>query len=78
MGYADLTGNVWLTADVPAIFISDRGADSDPWREEERPLCSLKGPAAGRVVRALDRLSFTVRDGSQRRFHGLAENLVVS
>lgn len=52
-GYADLTGNLYLVSDEPAIYLSDRGAERDPWREEGRALHSLKGRAAGRVVRAL-------------------------
>jgi hypothetical protein len=51
-GYADLTGNLRLVLDRPAAFIETVGAKSSPWREE-RPLRSLKGPTAGRVVRAL-------------------------
>jgi hypothetical protein len=50
--YADATGNLRLVIDRPAVFISTQGKDADPWREE-RPLHSLKGRAAGRVVRAL-------------------------
>jgi len=53
VGYADMTGNIWLAVDTPAIFISDRGADSNPWREGGQSLRSLKGSTAGRVVRAL-------------------------
>lgn len=50
--YLDLTGNIWLTSDRPAVFIESKGADSDP-RREERPARSLKGAKAARVVRAL-------------------------
>jgi hypothetical protein len=52
IGYADATGNLRLELEKPALFVSLNGANSDPWREE-RPLLSLKGPTAGRVVRAL-------------------------
>jgi hypothetical protein len=52
IAYADLTGNMYLTTEKPAIFIRDQGARADPWREE-RAIHSLKGPAAGRVVRGL-------------------------
>ena len=52
IGYADLTGTVYLTAKEPALFIRDQGAIVDPWREG-RAIHSLKGPTAGRVVRAL-------------------------
>lgn len=51
-GYADATGNLRLVLDRPAVFIEAVGASSNPWREG-RPLRSLKGPTAGRVVRAL-------------------------
>ena len=51
-GYADSTGNLRLVLDEPAVFIERAGANSSPWREN-RPLHSLKGPAAARVVRAL-------------------------
>lgn len=51
-GYADATGNLRLVLDRPAVFIETVGAKTSPWRDE-RPLRSLKGPTAGRVVRAL-------------------------
>jgi hypothetical protein len=50
--YADATGNLRVVASDPAIFLEGRGADQDPDRQP-RPLRSLKGAAAGRVVRAL-------------------------
>lgn len=50
--YADATGNLRIVVSDPAIFLEARGADRDPDREP-RPLRSLKGAAAGRVVRAL-------------------------
>ncbi len=50
--YVDLTGNLLLMVDDPAVFIKRQGADSDPWRSE-RPARSLKGVKATRVVRAL-------------------------
>lgn len=52
-GYIDATGNLLLTADRPAIYLADRGADRDPWRGPGRPRGTLKGPPAARVVRAL-------------------------
>jgi hypothetical protein len=52
-GYIDATGNIRIVADVPAIFLSDRGADRDPWRGPGRPTATLQGRAAARVVRAL-------------------------
>jgi hypothetical protein len=50
--YADATGNVRIALPKPGLFIEAEGARKDPTREK-RPLASLKGPAAGRVIRAL-------------------------
>ena len=52
-GYVDLTGNVQLASERPALLIRDRGADRDPWRGPGRPRGTLKGQPAARVVRAL-------------------------
>jgi MarR family len=52
VGYVDLTGNVRVAADRPALFVRTTGAEHDP-RREERPARTLKGAKAGRVVRAL-------------------------
>ena len=51
ISYADSTGNLRLSADRPAIFIETQGADKNPFREN-RPLQSLKGNRAARVVRS--------------------------
>ncbi|MGH2720513.1 MAG: hypothetical protein ACRDJO_02760, partial [Actinomycetota bacterium] len=51
-GYADATGNLRVAVDRPAVLIELTGAQSSPWRDD-RPLRSLKGRSAGRVVRAL-------------------------
>lgn len=53
VGYADATGNMWVTADRPAVHIRDVGAGRDPWRGAGRPRGSLKGPTAARLIRAL-------------------------
>lgn len=50
--YLDSTGNLRLALERPAVFLQTEGAAKDPAREP-RPLASLRGPAAGRVVRAL-------------------------
>jgi hypothetical protein len=50
--YADETGNLRVVIGDPAVFVESRGADRDPERRP-RPLRSLKGSAAARVVRAL-------------------------
>lgn len=52
-GYIDATGNILVRADDPALFVSDRGADRDPWRGRGRPRGSLRGEPAARIVRAL-------------------------
>lgn len=51
-GYFDMTGNLRLALDHPAILIETQGASSNPWTQD-RPLRSLKGPTAGRIIRAL-------------------------
>lgn len=53
VGYVDATGNLLITTKQPAIFISDRGEDRDPWRGTGRPRGTLRGEPAARVVRAL-------------------------
>ena len=50
--YMDATGNLRIVVSDPAVFLDGRGADRDPDRKP-RALRSLKGAAAGRVVRAL-------------------------
>ena len=52
VSYADATGNIRVVTSKPAVFLESRGADKDPDRQP-RPLRSLKGAAAARVVRAL-------------------------
>lgn len=52
LGYLDLTGNVRLAVSEPGLFIETQGASEDPDRNE-RPARSLRGPKAGRLVRAL-------------------------
>lgn len=50
--YFDMTGNLRLALDDPAMLVEKQGAQSNPWTQD-RPLRSLKGPTAGRIVRAL-------------------------
>jgi hypothetical protein len=52
ISFADATGNVRIVASSPAIFLEGVGSEHDPERQV-RPLHSLRGAAAGRVVRAL-------------------------
>jgi len=53
LSYADAAGNVRLSVEQPGLFISDRGADRDPWRGPGRPQATLTGDPAARVVRAM-------------------------
>ena len=52
VGYIDLTGNIRVAQDKPALFVHTTGAERDP-RREERPARTLKGAKAGRIVRTL-------------------------
>jgi len=52
LSYVDATGNMRIVVDSPAIFLSERGEDRDPWRRG-RPRGTLKGEPAARVTRAL-------------------------
>lgn len=53
ISYIDATGNMRVRSSAPALFLSDHGADSDPWRGPGRPRGTLKGEPAAKVVRAL-------------------------
>lgn len=53
LAFADATGNVRLEASAPGLFIADHGADTDPWRGPGRPLGTLKGEPAARIVRTV-------------------------
>jgi len=52
LGYADLTGNVCLSLSEPGLYIETTGATENP-EPQARDRKSLKGPKAGRLVRAL-------------------------
>jgi len=52
ISYADATGNLSLVADSPALWVTATGAAHDP-NVMSLPLRSLKGPRAGRALRAL-------------------------
>lgn len=52
VGYVDLTGNAHLVLSAPGLYIETHGASEDPDRTN-RPARSLRGPKAGRIVRAL-------------------------
>jgi hypothetical protein len=53
ISYADTTGNLCLRIERPWLFIRERGASRDPGRGRGRPLGTLAGLPAARVVRAL-------------------------
>ena len=73
ISYADATGNVRIAVDRPALFIELQGADRNPWAED-RPVKSLRGPAAAAVVRALCdfRPPYGVRELAERAGLSLA------
>lgn len=51
MGWFDLTGNLRLRLDRPALFLDRAGADRSGFRDPaDRLLKSLRGPAAAKVV----------------------------
>lgn len=52
LNYLDLTGNIRLVTIRPGLYIENSGADEDP-EPTPGPKRSLRGPKAGRVVRAL-------------------------
>lgn len=53
INYCDLTGNLWLRSDRPALLLDKDGAARNPWPEEARDLKGLRGSRAARVVRGL-------------------------
>lgn len=67
ISYLDLTGNTWIQLRHPYVLIDRQGADRDP-DPPRRGLRSLKGPKAGRIVRALcdDRPPVGVRELARR------------
>lgn len=52
IGYMDLTGNRWLALERPGLLVETSGAAKDP-SPAERPIRTLKGAKAARIVRAL-------------------------
>lgn len=63
LSYVDATGNIRVEVPSPGLYLSDRGADKDPWRGPGRPRGTLKGAPAAKVVRAVVDIagSWTVR-----------------
>ena len=64
LSYVDATGNVRVEIQTPGLFMSDRGADRDPWRGPGRPRGTLKGAPAAKIVRAITDLGgpWTIRE----------------
>jgi hypothetical protein len=52
LNYLDLTGNLRLVLSRPALYLDTQGAVADPTPAQD-PKRSLRGPKAGRIVRAL-------------------------
>ena len=52
VNYLDTTGNVRLVLERPGVYLEAHGADVNPFPADE-PTRSLRGPKAGRIVRAL-------------------------
>ncbi|NKE58203.1 hypothetical protein FXN61_15795 [Lentzea sp. PSKA42] len=61
MGWFDLTGNLRLRLDDPAVFLDRTGAERSGFRDPaDRLLKSLRGPAAAKVVLELAETSLPV------------------
>lgn len=67
--YADATGNIRLVLDRPAVFIANSGAERDPV-PDDRPLRSLKGETAARVVLVLFDADMPVKLGDLAKESG--------
>lgn len=52
VGYIDMTGNVLLQLDRPALYVRSSGKERNPWLGG-RPVRSLRGSKAARIVRLL-------------------------
>lgn len=52
VSYLDLTGNAHIVLQEPGLFVETQGESRDPYRRE-RPVRTLRGTKAGRVIRAL-------------------------
>lgn len=52
ISYIDATGNARVVSDQPALVLTARGAEKNPW-PGDKSLQSLRGPGAARAVRAL-------------------------
>lgn len=75
LGWFDLTGNLRLRLDEPAVFLDRTGAERSGFRDPaDRLLKSLRGPAAAKVVLELSETSLPVgvRDLAERAQVGVA------
>lgn len=75
LGWFDLTGNLRLRLDEPAVFLDRAGADRSGFRDPaDRLLKSLRGPAAAKVVLELCETSLPVgvRELAERAQVGMA------
>lgn len=73
--YLDLTGNVHLRAERPAVFIKLQGADRDP-HPAQRGAARLHGPKARRLVRLLTDVAPPLRLTDLARVGGLNRGYV--
>ncbi|WP_189257979.1 type IV toxin-antitoxin system AbiEi family antitoxin [Lentzea flava] len=75
MGWFDLTGNLRLRLDRPAVFLDRKGAERSGFRDpSDRLLKTLRGPAAAKVVLELaeTELPVGVRELAERAHVGAA------
>lgn len=75
LGWFDLTGNMRLRLEEPAVFIDRSGADRSGFRDPaDRLLKSLRGPAAAKVILELCETSLPVgvRELAERARVGMA------
>jgi hypothetical protein len=56
VSFVDATGNVWLTAERPGLYVTSDGAAKNPW-PTDKALQSLRGTGTMRALRSL--LDFT-------------------
>ncbi|HEX5595418.1 MAG TPA: hypothetical protein VFX61_05245 [Micromonosporaceae bacterium] len=75
--YLDLTGNVYLRVDRPAVYLRLQGAEHDPW-PAPRPPARLYGPKARRLARLLVDVASPLRLTDLARVGGLNRGYVSS
>ncbi|MER5701040.1 hypothetical protein ABT023_03655 [Micromonospora sp. NPDC002296] len=75
--YLDLTGNIHLRAERPAVFVRMQGADRDPYPAQRGP-ARLHGPKARRLVRLLADVAPPLRLTDLARIGGLNRGYVSS